>query len=160
MPVKRSANERNPQDGFILVTALIAVMILIALGIFALTTSTQDVKAVARSVSEGNALSAAEAGVQTLCSQFNPNNTATYTNSLTPSTQIYIQNFTNAEFSYTLPQVTATAPAPGNDITVTNNWQYQVYNTQVTGYDNLWGGSVTLNIGIMNPTPVPGSPNN
>ena len=60
---KRSAQEKNSEDGFVLVAALIAVMILTALGIWALTTSSQDIKATARSVSEGNALSAAEAGV-------------------------------------------------------------------------------------------------
>ena len=73
---KRSGKERNSQAGFVLVVTILAVMILMAVGVYALTTSSQDIRAAARSVSEANALAAAEAGARTFCSSFNPNNLA------------------------------------------------------------------------------------
>jgi Tfp pilus assembly protein PilX len=151
---KRSAKEINSEDGFVLVAALIAVMILMALGIWALTTSSQDIKATARSVSEGNALSAAEAGVHTLCAAFNPT-VPLYT------TTTNIQGSTNASFIVAGQVLTGNVPAAGYNMAVGaigSNWVYQVYNAQVTGYDNMLNGQVPLSIGIMNPIAVPGSP--
>ncbi len=152
---KRSGKERNSEDGFVLVAALIAVMILTALGIWALTTSSQDIKATARSVSEGNALSAAEAGVHTLYANFNPN-VPLYT------TKTNIQNSTNASFTVTGLKWYINAPGTAYEINIGGNssgYQYQVYSAQVTGYDNILNGQVSLNIGIINPMAVPVSTN-
>lgn len=156
---KRSAQEKNSEDGFVLVAALIAVMILTALGIWALTTSSQDIKATARSVSEGNALSAAEAGVHYLCANFNPS-VPQYT-----TTTYYYPGPTNLNASFIVAGqvLTNNIPAAGYNMSVGalgSNWEYQLYNAQVTGYDNILNGQAPLSIGIMNPIAVPAGTTN
>src|SRR4030042_132259 len=76
MAYKKSGNQRNSQGGFVLVAAIIAVMILMAVGVYALTSSSQDIRAATRSVSEANALAAVEAGTHTLYATFDPTNLA------------------------------------------------------------------------------------
>ncbi len=139
-----------------LVAALIAVMILMALGIFALTTSSQDVKATARSVSEGNALSAAEAGVQTLCANFSSNPYNHYT------TKTVIQDSTGSTNASFIVQQT--------QLTCCRTLQFlHVELGRATGYIRctmrrlpamiICGvAQVPLNIGIMNASPVPATP--
>jgi Tfp pilus assembly protein PilX len=154
MAYKRSGNQRNSQDGFVLVVTILAVMILMAVGVYALTTSSQDIRAAARSVSEANALSAAEAGAHTLCSSFNPNNLADI-----PKT--FVQNSLNSEKSSY--RVVGQNPI-GYAICVGcnlseggTNMKWDIYEAQVTGFDNMLDGQVSLQVGIVYalPTPLP-----
>ena len=53
---------RKSEDGFVLVAALLAMLIMIALGFYALSTTTQDMKTSSHIVAERKAFSAAECG--------------------------------------------------------------------------------------------------
>ena len=57
---------RKSEDGFVLIAAIMAVMIMLAVGFFILTTSTQDIRISSRLIGERKALTAAESGVQYL----------------------------------------------------------------------------------------------
>ena len=60
------------QTGFALVTAILAVMILMALGYLALSVSTGDLRISSRVVGEKKALSATETGIHRMMQDFDP----------------------------------------------------------------------------------------
>ena len=62
---------KNSEGGFVLVLALIGIMILMAIGYFALTVSTADMQIASRITGERKAFSAAEAGVHAVISNYN-----------------------------------------------------------------------------------------
>ncbi|MGD0022055.1 MAG: pilus assembly PilX N-terminal domain-containing protein [Smithellaceae bacterium] len=143
---KRTGKKRNSEDGFVLVAALIAIMILMAIGVYALTTASQDISSTARSVSEGNALSAAEAGVQTLSATFDPNNLADIPNTA-------VQGSTNASFNVTGLHQTDAIRCQTCCRQLPCDWKYFIYDAHVTGFDKILNGQVNLQIGIMDPNP-------
>jgi hypothetical protein len=59
-------NYQKSEKGFVLIAAIMAVMIMLAVSFFILTTSTQDIRISARLVGERKAMSAAEAGAMAL----------------------------------------------------------------------------------------------
>ncbi|MDX9819671.1 MAG: pilus assembly PilX N-terminal domain-containing protein, partial [Desulfococcus multivorans] len=67
---ERAATGR--ERGFALVTAILAVMILLALGYLALSVSTGDLRISTRLVGEKKALSAAETGIYRMMQDFDP----------------------------------------------------------------------------------------
>ena len=67
--------ERQPR-GFALVTAILAIMILMALGYLVISVSTGDLKISSRVVGEKKALSAAETGIHRMMQNFDPANMA------------------------------------------------------------------------------------
>ncbi len=65
-------NPKRNRKGFALVTAILAIMILVALGYLAISVSTGDLKISTRVVGEKKALSAAESGIHRLMQNFDP----------------------------------------------------------------------------------------
>ena len=68
---KKFDYRQKSEGGFVLIAALMAVMILMAVGFLALTVTSQDILISSRLVGERKALSAAEAGAQQLCVSLN-----------------------------------------------------------------------------------------
>ena len=64
------------RKGFALITAILAIMILMALGFLAISVTTGDLKITSRVVGEKKALSAAETGIHRLMQNFDPANMA------------------------------------------------------------------------------------
>ena len=62
------------RKGFALITAILAIMILMALGFLAISVTTGDLKITSRVVGEKKALSAAETGIHRLMQNFDPAN--------------------------------------------------------------------------------------
>jgi len=67
---KMNLKRENSESGFVLIVALMGIMILLAVGFFALTVSTRDLMIASRLVGERKAFSAAEAGVHAISSTF------------------------------------------------------------------------------------------
>lgn len=67
---KMKLKRENSESGFVLIVALMGIMILLAVGFFALTVSTKDLMIASRLVGERKAFSAAEAGVHAISSIF------------------------------------------------------------------------------------------
>ena len=72
--IKRKGFIKYPRGakGFALVMAIMAIMILMALGFLAISVTTGDLKITSRIVGEKKALSAAETGIHRLMRNFNP----------------------------------------------------------------------------------------
>ncbi len=67
---KMKLKKENSESGFVLIVALMGIMILLAVGFFALTVSTRDLMIASRLVGERKAFSAAEAGVHAISTIF------------------------------------------------------------------------------------------
>ena len=73
---KKGVIDPGGRKGFALVTAILAIMILMALGFLAISVTTGDLKITSRVVGEKKALSAAETGIHRLMQNFDPENMA------------------------------------------------------------------------------------
>jgi Tfp pilus assembly protein PilX len=141
---------QKSEKGFILIAAIMAVMIMLAVSFFILTTATQDIRMSSRLVGERKALSAAEAGVQAIYANSSSIAALTATNNV----NVDSTNDPATSYSYTTPTNTnaQTSLAGGCEGCVSYIW-----GIDVTGVDSNYGSSVTINIGIA-PPPTPGSP--
>lgn len=125
-----------------LVAALMAVMILLALGYFILNTTTQDIRISGRLVGERKAFSAAESGVHALCRDLNP---------LSPQVISGFVDATNdptVKYTTTLPVRSESMPIislPGFDLT--KSYTGAVFDTVVTGEDTAYGSKVQIAVG-------------
>jgi hypothetical protein len=150
MTYKKSFNKKNSsEDGFVLVAAILAVLILMAVGIFALTSASQDINAVTRSVSEGNALSAAEAGVHILASNFDPN-------VLNDVINQPVLGATKSHYDILSQRYIGNAVAPGFNKASGNEWNFHIYDAAIIGRDDLLSGIVAVKVGVLDPIPKPG----
>ena len=139
---------RRSERGFVLIAALMAVMILMAVGFFILTTTSQDVKISARLVGERKALSAAESGLQQFCINFVP-----YMNA-TAWTAVDATYDPNSEYMISKPDWNKdmpSVPAYGFSDTM----EYSVFNADITGRDTSYQSEVQLSVGIKyGPVPL------
>ena len=152
MPIKIFDYLQKSEDGFVLIAAIMAVMIMLAVSFLILTTTTQDIRISSRLVGERKALSAAESGAYIV-----------YTNALTLNDMIS-NTISDTQVDPTNDPYTYYSVAQ----TVKTNMQAFlkggcpgclafIYNTDVTGKDTKYVSSVTISIG-MAPPPAPGGP--
>ena len=142
------------EKGFVLIAALIAMMILMAVGFFALTVTSDDLKITSRLYGERKALSAAEAGVHDLCLFFDT--------SMDALTNVKIDAANDPKISYSatkpvsdpnIPSISAT----GSSIEGGKSWSFNVFNSVVTGRDESHGSLVRLDVGLRHGE-VPSTP--
>jgi Tfp pilus assembly protein PilX len=136
-------NIRKSEGGFIFIAAIMSVMILMAVGFFALTITSQDIRISSRLVGERKALSAAESCVHYVCAQLDPNNLTSY------SGVNYDTANPTVSFSTTLPslnkQISNLAVA-GYDLA--KGWTSGAgFNTVCTGGDASYNSRVNVGIG-------------
>ena len=138
------------QSGFALIVAIIAMMILIALGFFALTVSTQDIRISTRLVCERKAFSAAEAGVSEACRALDPHAPA-----LIDWTEYDATNNPGVEFWVDKPDRDDDYPQiniPG--FSLKHAWAGSVFATEVTGRDTNCNSQTKINVGVaFSPNP-------
>lgn len=120
----------DSEKGFVLIAALIAMMILIAVGFLALTVTSDDLKITSRMYGERKAFSAAEAGVHDLCVVFDAE--------MDDLTNVRIDATNDPQISYdaTEPEPDPNIPsvsATGSSIEGGKSWSFNVYNSEVTG---------------------------
>jgi hypothetical protein len=149
---------QKSEGGFVLIAALMAVMILMAVGFFSLTVTSQDILISSRLVGERKALSAAEAGMHEVCRLLNPNPlTGGPPNYGLPVTPQSIDSVYDKFTSYTTtPPVQSTTiptiPLAGFDMS--KAYVGSVYDTIVTGRDASYNSSVSIAIGtVFSPNP-------
>jgi len=136
---------QKSEGGFVLIAALMAVMILMAVGFFIVTTTSQDIRMSSRLVGERKALSAAEAGVHLVCISLNPGAPVVisgYVDSIGDQSTSYTT--TNAPVQST---TTPTIPLAGFDMS--KAYVGSVYATTVTGSDTSYNSKVSIDIGIV-----------
>lgn len=133
------------RKGFALVTAILAMMILIALGYLAISVSTGDLKISTRLVGEKKALSAAETGIHSLMQDYSPEN-GKYT--------VQVDGVTASGSQYSISRVgrpasgPATLPLKGYSIGGGQSWRQKRYAASVTGMNTTYDSSVQIDVGM------------
>lgn len=144
--------------GFALVTAILAIMILLALGFLSLTVTTGDLKIVGRVVGEKKAMAAAEAGIHRLMQNFDPSNM----NGI-QVTNVQVDATADPASLYTISNLGAPAsgaeflPLKGYAIGGGKTWGQRRYMGQVKGANTRYNSTVSIAVG-MGYGPVPISP--
>ena len=139
----------NRQKGFALVAALLANLILLAVGIISLNLATQDLRVSMKVVGDKKALAAAESGIHVLMSSFNPENLSSVVAS---NVQTNPAVDPNSRYSIGTPSPPTTGsamiPMAGYSIGGGQVWGQTRYDTEVTGSNTAHQTSVTLNVGV------------
>jgi hypothetical protein len=133
---------RKSEKGFVLIVALMATLIMIAVGLFALTVTSQDVRIAGRVIGERRALSAAESGVHAVLMQLNPASPVSYSSQVDPVSDPGIS------YTTTVPQRNGSMPnisMPGFDLS--KAYVGSVFDTVVTGRDNNYSTSARIAVG-------------
>ncbi len=133
--------------GFALVAALLATMIIMALGVLALLMSSRDILISGRVVSEKKAYSAAEAGVHQLISNFNPEDlSASETSASVDASDL------NCVYSVGKPQRPTSGPdfvpLAGYSIGGGQQWGQTTYVAAVTGEEKASGSTAQIAVGL------------
>jgi len=136
--------------GFALVTAILAIMILMALGYLALTVSTGDLKISSRVVGEKKAASAAETGIHRMMQDFDPATmladkvgTAYQVDAATDPASLYV--ISNVGRPASGPDA---VPLTGYSIGGGQQWGQRRYSSRVTGSNTTYDSSVAVDVGM------------
>jgi hypothetical protein len=144
-------NYQKSEKGFVLIAAIMAVMIMLAVSFFILTTSTQDIRISARLVGERKALSAAEAGAMAVYASAFDLPTMAANNSNTP---ILVDPINDPSTSYIVHTTLNTTIPPIQTPGYTGGYGSPVYSNIITGTDSNYGSSASIDIGLS-PPPLP-----
>jgi Tfp pilus assembly protein PilX len=135
-------------SGFALVAALLALMILTAMGLLVFAVSTQDIRISSRLAGEKKAFSAAETGVHRMTQSFDPTNLP---GSAVSNIQVDSTNDPASRYSVGTPTLPTTGPAvialPGYAMAGGQQWGQARYNVRVTGINQNYGSSVQVDVG-------------
>jgi len=138
------------QTGFALVTAILAVMILMALGYLALSVTTGDLRISSRVVGEKKALSATETGMHRMMQDFDPATMLTdkvgnvyQVDAATDPATRYVINSVGRPSSG--PDA---VPLTGYSIGGGQQWGQRRYSSRITGSNTDYGSSVPVDVGM------------
>ncbi len=132
------------QDGFALLAAIMAVMIMVAVGFFALTMTSQDIRISSRLIGERKAFSAAEAGVNEVCRTLNPQSLTAISGRKIDATRD-----PSAEFDASIPIRDTAHPTliiPGSDLS--KAYAGAIFRTTVTGRDTTYNTEAGIDVGV------------
>ena len=124
--------------GFSLVIAILAILILTALGYLVVMMSTQDTRVSARVVGEKKAMAAVETGIHQLMANFDPIQMSNW------SSQAFASGATgDATSQYTLgtPVWSGRMPLPGFSMA-----SLYLFDTEVTGVSNKYNANVNVQV--------------
>jgi hypothetical protein len=139
----------NSERGFALVVALIACMILIALGALVIALSTGDLKTSSQVMADKRAMAAAEKGINRLTQTFDPTNLAN-----TITTTVTDDSNADAHSLYTIstPVIPTTGPSflpmAGYNMGGGQTFGLTRFNVDVTGKNTAYNTSVTIRAGV------------
>jgi Tfp pilus assembly protein PilX len=141
----------DPADGrgFALITAILAIMILMALGFLAISVTTGDLKITSRVVGEKKALSAAETGIHRLMQNFDPANMPG-----AEATDAQVDSTADPASVYTIGPASLPASGPavlpltGYAVGGGQQWGQRCYGGSVTGKNTTYKSSVQIDVGM------------
>lgn len=159
--ISRAEGASRPAEGnrgFALVTAILAVMILMALGFLAISVTTGDLKVSRNIVGEKKAQAAAEAGIHRLLEGFDPSvgmSTLTLpSGQQSANTWQQVDASADPDSKYTVGTVSRPAAGPdmlplvGYSMGGGQSWGQRRYITSVTGSNTRYGSSVQIDVGM------------
>ena len=158
----------NNEKGFALVAAIIASLILMAIGILVINMSTGDLRASVATVGDKKSLAATESGIHRVMQDFSPDSanwtTANnYTTNCAAATPTYIWRSiaggtdTNTQFAVCAPTLSPLPPVPlpGYALGPGQEWGMMRYNGSVVGKNTSYNSLITVNVGIgYGPVPM------
>ncbi len=138
----------NSQKGFALVAAIMAMMVLTAVGLLAFALSTQDIRISSRLVGEKKAFSAVEAGIHRFTLSFDP---ANLNGSAVNNVQVDPGNDPTSLYTIGLPTRPLSGPGslplPGYAIGGGQQWGQERFNNRVSGTNTRYNSFVQVDIG-------------
>ena len=136
--------EKKSEGGFVLIAALMGIMILLAVGFFALTVSTSDLKIASNLIAERKAFSAAESGVHEICRLLNPAALSSIS-----WTQIDSVNDPTVEYRVDLPVRNSSLPSiPLAGYDLSKGYVASLFDTTVYGRDTSYTPDAETSISI------------
>ncbi len=139
----------NSQRGIALVVALLANVILLAVGVLAIHLSTRDIRASFAVIGDKKAFAACEAGVHQLATNFDPGTLAAQA-----QTDVVVNPATDPNSRYTIFQPTTPASGPavipmtGYQIAGGAMWGQERFNATVRGENTAYNSRVQVNVGL------------
>lgn len=145
------------KEGFALIAALLAILIITAVGVLVFTVTTRDIRVSTRVTGEKKAFSAAEAGVHSLIQNFNPLDSAA-----SNTVDVVVDAATDLDTVYSIAN---TAPSGAGWVSMTGyTFSYgsgstppmgnNTFNSEVTGRNTRYESSVQIDAGLgYGPTP-------
>jgi len=139
----------NSQRGIALVVALLANVILLAVGVLAIHLSTRDIRASFAVIGDKKALAACEAGIHRLATNFDPATLATQ-----GQTNIVVNAATDPASRYTIFQPTtptsgpAIIPMAGYSIGGGQQWGQERFIARVRGENTSYNSQVEVDVGL------------
>ena len=147
-PVSRRARIGS-SEGFALIAALLAILILTAVGTLAFVVSTQDVRISSRVVGGKKAFFAAEAGTHWLLGNFDPTNLPGLMVSNQKVDATNDQNSIYTVNNVALPTVEPeTLPLPGFSTGGMQEWGQERFVARVTGQNTGYGSNVPIDLSL------------
>lgn len=141
-------NSIHSEKGFAIVAALLAMMVLTAVGILAFSLSTQDIRISSRLIGEKKAFSAAEAGIHRFTQNFDP---AFLAGSVMSNVQVDGTNDPTSLYTIGTPTRPVNGPGilplMGYAIGGGQQWGQERFNNTVTGTNTRYNSMVQVNIG-------------
>ncbi len=140
------------ENGFALIAALLANLILLAVGILAVNLSSGDIRISMRSVGDKKALNAAETGVHELSRLFDP--ATAFNGTVFPVSYRALSGGQDSTTQYSIAQpiVPPTGPSTlqlnGYAIGGAQMWGQSRYSTTVTGRNTAFNTSVTVDVEV------------
>jgi Tfp pilus assembly protein PilV len=151
---RKTASLGSRQRGFALVAALIAGLLLLAMGMLVIQISTQDLKSGASTVGGKKALAAVDTGIHNLLSNYDPAAT---------STTLFNQWYSidggadaNSRYRISTPAASRQAPVPlpGYSMEAGQGWGMTRSDVRVDGQSTSYNTSMAVDVG-MGYGPVP-----
>jgi Tfp pilus assembly protein PilX len=146
------------EKGFALIAAILACVILMAVGILVINMSTGDLRSSAITVGDKKALAATESAVHRLVQDFSPDSTTwtaanNYTTNCTATTPTYIWRAiafgvdAHTQYAVCAPTLSSQPPValPGYAL---GEWAMMRYDGKVVGKNTSYNSSITVDIGI------------
>jgi len=138
----------NSQKGFALVAAIMAMMVLTAVGLLVFVLSTQDIRISSRLVGEKKAFSAMEAGIHRFTQTFDP---ATLNASAVNNIQVDPGNDPTSLYTIGIPARPLSGPGslplPGYSIGGGQQWGQERFNNRVSGTNTRYNSFLQADIG-------------
>lgn len=139
----------SSEKGFILLTAILACVILLALAILIINLSTSDLRVSSKTVGEKKAMSAAEAGIHLMIQNFDPQNLAA---SAVTNIQVDATNDPASVYTINTPATPTEGPVfltmSGYSIAGGQSWGRRLYNVDVTGRNTAYNTRVDVGLGV------------
>ncbi|MGZ3597157.1 MAG: hypothetical protein ACXWMS_05185 [Syntrophales bacterium] len=144
--ILRALSKKDSEEGFALIAAIMACLILLALGMLVISLSTQDIRVSTKIVGEKRALAAVDTGISALSQVFDPNNPV-----LVPVSTDIVAGVSKYTFNYPTTRPTVgpiTIPLAGFSIGGGQRWGQSRYNLDVIGENTPYRTQVAVGVGI------------